>query len=154
MEYLQSRSQEAEDLRREETVEFKEKMDQYFDERGLMMDLDKVKLDGLKPRRLAFPEKTGSRGPPMEVRDLPLMPSSASLSSKKSLYKLEMRRLPFEKTVGKMNQLDGVDFERIQEVHGPKFCPIQNPDPSLGITSFSVIISTKRAPMACPNENC
>ena len=60
--------------------EFNEKMDQYLEERGLMLDLDKVKLDGLKPRRLASQEKTGRRGPPMEVRDLSLMPSSASLS--------------------------------------------------------------------------
>ena len=95
--------------------EFNEKMDQYLEERGLMLDLDRVKLNGIKPRRLASHEKTGRRGPPMEVRDLPLMPSVASLSSKKSLYRLEMRRLPFEGSVKKMNELeegDLVGFEK------------------------------------------
>lgn len=48
-------------------MEFNKKMDQYFDERGLMLDLDEVKLDGSKPRRMASHEKTGRRGPPMEV---------------------------------------------------------------------------------------
>ena len=98
-------------------MEFNEKMDQYFDERGLMLDLDKVKLDGLKPRRMASHEKTGRRGPPMEVRDLPLMPSSASLSSKKSLYRLEMRRELFDGCGLKMNELNEARFQLIRDVH-------------------------------------
>ena len=47
----------------------------------------------------------------MEVRDLPLMPSSASLSSKKSLYRLEMRRVPFDGYGLKMNELNVLDLE-------------------------------------------
>ena len=32
--------------------EFNKKMDQHLEERGLMLDLDKVKLNGIQPRRL------------------------------------------------------------------------------------------------------
>jgi hypothetical protein len=72
----------------------------------------------------------------MEVQDLPMMLSSASLSSKKSLHRLEMRRLPFEGPVLRNCETRGEDFERIQEVHGQIFGPIQNPDLPLGIRLF------------------
>ena len=36
-------------------------MDQYLEERGLMLDLDRVKLNGIKPRRLTSHEEIGSR---------------------------------------------------------------------------------------------
>jgi hypothetical protein len=93
-------------------VEFIEKMDQYFDEQGLMLEKNKVKLNGIKPR-MTSQEKTGRRGPTMEVQDLPLMPLNASLSSKESLHRLKMKRLPFEASVLKINELNGLDFERI-----------------------------------------
>ena len=108
-----SHSPEAKRLKIQEEMrqeEFNKKMDKYFDEKGLILDMSKVKLNGIKPR-MAYQEKTGSRGPTMEVRDLPLMPSSASLSSKKSLHGLEMRRFPFEGSVLKMNELSELDFE-------------------------------------------
>ena len=93
-----------------------------------MLDLDRVKLNGIKPRRMASQEKTGSRGPPMEVRDLPLMPLRASLSSKKSLYRLEMRRELFDGVGFKMKELKEPEFQRIRDVHEQKFEPIQNID--------------------------
>ena len=52
-------------------MEFNGKMDQYFDERGLMLDLDKVKLDGLKPRMMASHEKTGRRVHPWRCETRP-----------------------------------------------------------------------------------
>ena len=69
-----------------------------------MLDLDKVKLNGIQPRRLTSHEEIGSRERPIEVRDLPLMPLGASLSSKKSLYRLEMRRVPSDGCGMKMNE--------------------------------------------------
>jgi hypothetical protein len=41
------------------------------------------------------------------------MTASASLSSKKSLHRLEMKKLPFVATVVKMNELNECEFERI-----------------------------------------
>ena len=118
-------------------------MDQHFDEHGLMLGLDKVKLDGLKPRRLAFPEKTGSRGPPMEVRDLPMMPSGASLSSKKSLCRLEMKKVPCEGCGFKMNEKSKLDFQRIREMHEQNIDPIQIIDVPPGIRGASALIGSE-----------
>ena len=123
--------------------EFNEKMDQYLEERGLMLGLDRVKLNGIKPRMLASQEKTGKRGPPMEVRDLSLMPSSASLSSKKSLYRLEMRRELFDGVGFKMKELKEAAFQRIRDVHEQKFEPIQNIDVPLLNRGFTAPIGSK-----------
>jgi acetylglutamate synthase len=68
--------------------QFNKKMNRFFDKHGLL-DLDRVKLDGIKPR-MASQEKTAGSDPTMEVRDLPMIPSSASLSSKKSLRNEEI----------------------------------------------------------------
>jgi hypothetical protein len=81
------------------------------------------------------------------------MLSAASLCSKETLHRLEMRKFPFEGTVLKMSELRGGDFERFQNVHGQKFGPIQNPDLSLGIKDSSMIIGTKRLSLACLNQN-
>jgi hypothetical protein len=108
-----------EEMRQEE---FNEEMDRFFDDKGLFLDMNRVKPNGIKPR-MASQEKTGSRGLTMEVRDLPLMPSSASLSSTKSLHRLEMRKFPFEGTVLKMNEMSRGDFERIREMHEQKYFP-------------------------------
>ena len=108
--------------------EFNEKMDQYLEERGLMLDLDRVKLNGIKPRRLTSHEEIGSRERPIEVRDLPMMPSHASLSSKKPLYRLEMRRVPSDGCGMKMNEVKEESFLRIREVFAQNIHPIQNID--------------------------
>jgi hypothetical protein len=73
-----------------------------------------------------------------------MMPSSASLSSKKSLHRLEMRRFPFEGSVLKMNELSRLDFERIREMHEQNIVPIQNSDVPPGIRGYSAQIGSKR----------
>jgi hypothetical protein len=52
-----------------------------------------------------------------------MMPSSASMSSKKSLQRLEMKRFPFEGSVLRNSELGEVDFERIREVHEQNIFP-------------------------------
>ena len=123
--------------------EFNEKMDQYLEERGLMLDLDRVKLNGIKPRRLASHEEIESRERPIEVRDLPMMPSHASLSSKKPLYRLEVRRVPSDGCGLKMNEVEEESFLRIREVFAQNIHPIQNIDAPPSIRGEKALISSK-----------
>ena len=51
----------------------------------------------------------------MEVRDPPLMPSVASLSSKKSLYRLEMKKVPCEGCGFKMNEMSELVFSKFEK---------------------------------------
>jgi hypothetical protein len=67
------RSPEAKRLKIQEEMrqeEFNEKTDKYFDDKGLMLDMNKVKLNGIKPR-MAYQEKTGSRGQPWRCETCP-----------------------------------------------------------------------------------
>ena len=123
--------------------EFNEKMDQYLEERGLMLDLDRVKLNGIKPRRLTSHEEIGSRERPIEVQDLPMMPSHASLSSKKPLYRLEMRRVPSDGCGLKMNEVKEESFLRIREVFAQNIHPIQNIDAPPSIRGEKALIGSK-----------
>jgi hypothetical protein len=88
----------------------------------------------------------------MKVRDLPMMLSCASLSSKKSLHRLKMRRFPFEGSVLRNSELSAVDFEQIREVHEQNIFPNSKRVPPPVIKGFSMTIGTKGLHLAYPNE--
>lgn len=71
------------------------------------------------------------------------MPSGASLSSKESLYRVEMRRELFDRVGFKKNELKEAEFQQIQDVHEQKFEPIQNIDTPLLNRGFTAPIGSK-----------
>ena len=88
----------------------------------------------------------------MEVRDPPMMSLSASLSSKKFLHRLEMRRFPFEGSVLKMNELSEVDFERIREAHEQNIFPDSKRVAPPLFRGPSTRISSSSTNLTRPNE--
>jgi hypothetical protein len=126
--------------------EFNKKMNRFFDKHGLL-DLDRVKLDGIKPR-MASQETTAGRDSTMEVRD-PWC-HQAHHWVPRSLY--ICWRFPFEGSVLRNSELSEGDFERIWEVHEQNIFPNSKRVAPPRIKGFSTRISTKRVNLAHPNE--